>query len=363
MHLNWFSPLPPALTDVAHFTARILPELSQRVQLTLWTPEKEYDHRLNQYADIRLISRIDDVDLAAADMNVFNVGNDRGHHRKILELALSHSGVIVLHDLFLPSLIRHRDKKNAPPNAADSLWFTQRIVSHSLAVIVHTEIGLKTLGQNQRLVVRAHPLPYVASDPPPIRTASTDSKKRLIIFGFLGSNRRLESVLHALHTYERRNTLHLDVFGTLSKPRTIRRLVKKLNLVDHVTIHGFASEAELERALTKADLAINLRYPTMGEASGSQLRIWDHALPSLVTPVGWYLDLPSDAVGYVDPKNEITDLHLHFDKLQQAPELYRRMGERGRTTLIAQHQPRAYADAIVNISHEAVRLNQGNKNE
>ena len=36
------------------------------------------------------------------------------------------------------------------------------------------------------------------------------------------------------------------------------------------------------------ELLINLRYPTMGEASLSQLRIWRHALPSMVTQVGWH---------------------------------------------------------------------------
>ena len=59
--------------------------------------------------------------------------------------------------------------------------------------------------------------------------------------------------------------------------------VELLGLRERVTFHGYVSEAELEAALDDADLAVNLRYPTMGEASGSQLRIWDHALPSLVT--------------------------------------------------------------------------------
>lgn len=344
------------MTDVAHFTARILPELSQRVQLTLWTPEKRCDPQLNKYVEVRSISEINDVDLAAADMNVFNIGNDRGHHQKILKLALSNPGVIVLHDLFLPSLIRRRDRKIAPPNAADWLWFTHRMVSGALAVMVHTRIAFSTLSEDQRLMIRTHPLPYPASDPPPTRAASPDSSKRLIIFGFLGSNRRLESVLDSLRTYERRNALHLDVFGTLSKPRTFRRMVKKLRLQDRVTFHGYVPEAELERALTETDLAINLRYPTMGEASGSQLQIWDHALPSLVTPVGWYKELPKDTVAYVDTSNEIGDLHFHFENLQSDPGFYRKMGEKGRAALIAHHQPKTYADAIVTLSKSAMEL-------
>ena len=47
-----------------------------------------------------------------------------------------------------------------------------------------------------------------------------------------------------------------------------------------VQLHGYTPEKELNKVLEKSHLAINLRYPTMGEASGSQLRIWYHALPS-----------------------------------------------------------------------------------
>ena len=51
-----------------------------------------------------------------------------------------------------------------------------------------------------------------------------------------------------------------------------------------VKIHGYVRD--LDERLAEADLAVNLRYPSMGEASAAQLRIWDHALPSLVTERG-----------------------------------------------------------------------------
>ena len=40
MHLNWFSPLPPARTDIANFTARVAALLAQRFSLTFWTGAK-----------------------------------------------------------------------------------------------------------------------------------------------------------------------------------------------------------------------------------------------------------------------------------------------------------------------------------
>jgi hypothetical protein len=50
----------------------------------------------------------------------------------------------------------------------------------------------------------------------------------------------------------------------------------------------------------------------MGEASGSQLRIWDHALPSIVSKNDWYATLPSETVAFVSPDHEIEGVKYHL---------------------------------------------------
>src|SRR6266540_198434 len=357
MHLNWFSPLPPAMTDVANFTARVLPALAGRVALTLWTDQPNYDKRLERHADVRIFSGLSKTEFSSGRTNVFNLGNNRAFHKNILRLCRTQSGIIILHDLFLPNLIPRMRReilaalRVSPDKQANVL--RQRALANALGVIVHTRAAFETLRHEIDCPVRFQPLPYLASERKPARPTRTTLPIRLVAFGFLGSNRRLESTLRALHTYPRKKVFHLDIYGVVPKARAIRRLIRKLDLDESVTLHGFVSEADLNQALDIADLAINLRYPTMGEASGSQLRLWDHALPSLVTPVGWYAELPPGTAGWVDPKNEIGDLHAHFDIVHDEPDFYRRMGERGRATLIADHRPDAYADALLNLVRQA----------
>ena len=48
--INWFSPLPPARTGIADYTFGILPELSRRAEVTLWTDRTGWDPALEQYA-------------------------------------------------------------------------------------------------------------------------------------------------------------------------------------------------------------------------------------------------------------------------------------------------------------------------
>src|SRR6185295_18992235 len=124
--------------------------------------------------------------------------------------------------------------------------------------------------------------------------------------------------------------------------------LRTLDLKRQVTLHGFTSEAKLDQALSEAHLAINLRYPTMGEASGSQLRIWSHGLPSMVSKVGWYASLPAEAVAFVRPDaNEVLDIQFNLRAFLSSPGAFAVMGELGRRELEAQHTCEQYANTII----------------
>ena len=147
----------------------------------------------------------------------------------------------------------------------------------------------------------------------------------------------------------RKRGIH-KAFTPLLVTRNSSRGIRALGLKSLVTLHGFAAEAELDDALRKADLAINLRYPTMGEASGSQLRIWAHALPSLVTNVGWYASLHADAVAFVRPSDdEIEDIQTHLRAFLEYPEKFALMGGKGFELLKQQHSPEGLANGLLSL--------------
>ena len=120
-----------------------------------------------------------------------------------------------------------------------------------------------------------------------------------------------------------------------------------------VELHGFVPKAELDRGIARAHLAVNLRHPTMGEASASQLRTWAHGLPSLVTRTGWYATLPADAVFFVDPEDEVDGIKRHLARLLARPEAFAAAGRRGRELVAALHSPRRYAEGLVEIARQA----------
>ncbi len=60
-------------------------------------------------------------------------------------------------------------------------------------------------------------------------------------------------------------------------------------------IRGFAPLAEMERLIAAADIGINLRNPTMGENSGSLLRMLSYGQPVIVSDSGSYREIPDIA--------------------------------------------------------------------
>ena len=151
---------------------------------------------------------------------------------------------------------------------------TPLALENSLAVVVHTQEALTQVEALKEWPVALASLPRALPPDGNVTLNSAVAPFRLIMFGYMGRNRRLESVLEALGTLPERESFRLDIFGDIADGRALRKRIAKLRLDRLVKLHGYTAEAELNKALQSSHHAINLRFPTMGQASGSQLRIW-----------------------------------------------------------------------------------------
>src|SRR5690606_30437605 len=112
--------------------------------------------------------------------------------------------------------------------------------------------------------------------------------------------------------------------------KPLKQRIAELGIKDSVKLHGYLSEPALEALLNKAHLAINLRYPSRGEASGAQLRFWNHSLPTVVTNTGWYSRLDPAAVVHIDPEHEQAELQAQINRALDDYPSFREIGLRGR---------------------------------
>lgn len=383
--LDVFTPLPPAMTDIANHSAGVLPHLGRDADVRVWVAQEEWD--LPPTPGVR-VRRFDPAALPLAELNgadaaFFNFGNNAAVHREIFEAAACVPGIAVLHDLnlhhffaglarddagrttYLDALHRHHGPEAEAQGQAflagtapfgplvECYPLSLGVAGRALALVAHNEAGLAELRAHTRLPLYHVPLSLASDGVADPRRAPAHPPYRLIVFGFIGDNRRLDAVLRALAALPDPGLFRLDIYGRLDDEARTAALIQTLGLQDAVICHGYVPAETLDRALAAAHLAINLRFPTMGEASGSQLRIWAHALPSLVTRVGWYATLPRSAVFFVEPEREHEELirHLMAFHADQGPFLA--AGRRGRALVLGTHSPASYARALLDIAAQA----------
>jgi glycosyltransferase involved in cell wall biosynthesis len=385
LKLNFFTPLPPVRSNVANHSLVVVDALQRLADVIVWTDQTE-PPEMTQTIQVQHFdpARVPWPLLHAADLNIYNVGNNESFHRAIFDVARQAPGLMVLHDTRLQHFfgryaenggadrdfyLESMHRGHGPQAVADAHAFmagnhgfdvlverypmTTIAVERGIAAVIHNEGELAAIEGKTRTPIFYLPLVYAAGAAP-VRSPP-GATLRLIVFGFIGLNRRLGGILEALAGLPDKDVV-LDIYGELEPSLAIDSLAASLGLARRVRHHGFVPDAELAAALARADLALNLRFPSMGEASGSQLYIWDAALPSLVTRTGWYASLPGDAVFFVEPDDEVATIQSHLTALRRDPERFRRAGLRGRELLLQHHAPAAYAQGLVAIAHQAKAL-------
>lgn len=385
MKLNLFSPLPPTRSDIARLTVHMLPHLAREAEITVWCSEPEWKCDPPRGATVRHYDwrRPPWREINQADATFYQMGNDPRYHHAIWHLSQQHPGIVILHDFmlqhFFSGLVFHNGGLNRrqylelverhhgikgrvlaeahvqglieTEELAQRCPLTEAATENALAVIVHSAAAYAALPEDASVALVPLCVGMTAPELDPRRTAT--EQYRLTVFGFLGPNRKLPLLLRALAEFPERHRFRLDIFGTMDGQEKMHQLVSRLGLSETVTLHGFVTANELDAALRRTDLVVNLRDPSMGEASGSQLHLWQYGLPSLVTRRAWYATLPDDTVAFVRPQHEIEDIQRHLAEFLRDPETYRALGRNGRRFVEEHHSIESYATALLEFAADA----------
>ncbi len=357
MKVAYYSPLPPSRSGIADYSALLLPELEQRI-----------DVEIARRGRLRRAPK--------ADIALYHVGNDPEAHGWIVEALRRRPGVVVLHELVLHHLVAgitlargdaagylaamERDHGLAGrllaygvlDNRLPSLWETRpqdfplagEVLRLAQSLIVHSryvEEGARAAGYEGPISRIPHPA---------WRHDAPSPQGSLIgCFGHLNESKRIPQLYAAFARVRARvPDARLLVVGGAST-----RLVG-LETPDGVTREGYVDEERLWSLMASCDVVVSLRAPTMGETSGTVVRALSIGRPLVVSDVGWFAELPDTvAVKVASDEREVDTLTRELQQLLTDDARRSAMSAAARELAASRHDVGRVADLYVAALEEA----------
>jgi glycosyltransferase involved in cell wall biosynthesis len=308
MTVGFYSPLPPARTGVADYSAALA-------------------GALRRFGPI-------EAGAERADVSLYHLGNNQ-LHRAIYERALARPGVIVLHDavlqhFFLGSMEERayaeefvynygewsRDLaadlyRRRAASAGDPRYFAypmlRRIVERSRAVIVHNPAAAAIVRRHAPAAA-VHEIPHLFAAPElPAPAAAMRFRQRIGIqdgafvfgvFGYLRESKRLLSILRAFRAAAPKNAWLLVAGDIVSSD--LERAAAPWLEHPRVCRLPYLDERDFWLAAAATDACINLRHPAAGETSGISIRLMGIGKAVMLTDGAETSAFPEDAAVRID---------------------------------------------------------------
>jgi glycosyltransferase involved in cell wall biosynthesis/SAM-dependent methyltransferase len=342
----FFSPLPPARSGIADYSAALLEELRKLVEVEVFA---------SQPASFRA----SDFDVA-----LYQVGNNV-YHDFCYQAALDRPGVVVVHEANLHHLIaditiKRNDwdaymravEQEGGPDALEyarrvralevgpdyeGVPMLRRLLARSKAAIVHSgcvESELRRAGFAGPVARIQHGAWIQDASRSEFRDRlGLDEVVPLIgIFGFLKPYKRMPESLRAFRRLLRvQPQARLILVGEPHPELRLESLIQSLDLRAQVRVLGFRPIEEFVGYLAACDIILNLRYPTVGENSGTLMRSLGLGKAVIVSDIGSFSEL-QDSICLKAPVDASEEDHLfeYLNLLVSRPELRRALGAQAR---------------------------------
>ncbi|HLL77212.1 MAG TPA: glycosyltransferase family 4 protein [Pyrinomonadaceae bacterium] len=394
MRVAYFSPLNPQRSGISDYSEELLPHLASGAEIDLFVDgfapsNPSVAGRFRWFDYRRDPARLSE--LSAYDVALYHMGNDHRYHAGVYEAALAHPGVVVLHDFALqhfflglarttgaPSLyLDELEACHGPRARADaeqtlrrggtpaaalaplSFPLNRRLANAAEGLVVHSEWSRTRLSQVAPAVPVARiNLPVVPEDAGARDSEAVRGPRRVEIasFGHITTEKGIERTLAALASLGEGYNFHYTLVGQ-PDGFDVTELARHHKLAGRVTVTGFVTLEEFKARIRATDIAVNLRERTVGETSASVCRIMAAGVPVLVSDVGWFSELPDDAVVKIDAgEGSDAQLRAFLARLIADEPLRRRIGENARLYVLAEHSIERSAAAYLDFLSETVRL-------
>jgi glycosyltransferase involved in cell wall biosynthesis len=410
------SPLPPAPSGIADYTADLVALLAPRHGIELFHGQAEIDAaRLPPGVPVRPAAELASRSRERPyDLVVHQLGNHPVHDFQY-DLLSRVPGLLVLHELVLhharaahflesepvrawranPASVEARERAEpvleawrdeleyAYPGRGERLHAAQlgtvgellpyayplfRIpVEASRAVAVHNRFAAQAVREElPDAVVLQAPMPMgrLAVDAASVRALRARlgfATDELVVgvFGLLTREKRVASVARAVaRGASAQGRLRLLLVGPVPDRARLDADLERLGVRERTVVAGRVSLAELAAHIEAADVVAHLRYPSARETSAALLRVLAQGRPTIVSDLEHQAELPDDAVLRVDMADEEAALEAALLRLLREPALREALSRAAAAYVAREHAPARVAAEWDRVLDEARRARQ-----
>jgi glycosyltransferase involved in cell wall biosynthesis len=336
--------MPPSKSGIADYSAALISDLEKRCSVTV------FDSAAQKF------------DPAQFDVALYHLGNNP-YHDFVYETALRNPGVVVMHEANLHHLMAHLTIRRgdwdayvaeceyngaSPAHTArvrqleagpdyDGVAMTRRLLETARGVIVHSRYvanEMRRQGYQGPVAVIPHGAWIPQTDRPATRHAlGLDESTPLVgAFGYLKPYKRIAESLRAMRRLVRLDPrVRMILVGEPHPELPLAQLIRTLDLREHVRVLGFVPIEKFVDYMGACDIVLNLRYPTVGETSGSLHRALGLGKSVLVSEIGSFAEYPDDICLKVPVGAHEEDLIFEYlNTLVARPDLAAAMGARAK---------------------------------
>ena len=387
-----FTPLPPEQNGIADYSHHLLAALSAHFDCAAYVGELVA--QTHPYIPIREAEQAFRYLTPSAHI-LHQIGNNPGHVF-VLEALRRWGGISTLHDQNLHYLYEvagagkaelsrrmiaissnlgaqyARHLRMGVKTTANYALFDMldEILALSGAVIVHSQFAKRRLAvlYGHERTAHVHVVPHLVL---PMEGHTPTMRERLgvpegalliVTCGFATAAKRFDWLIAALEELSRRGVEYFWVHAGKERPEEFplsQNVARSPAVHGRSRVTGYLSETELNAHISASDILINLRYPSVGESSGSLARAMSAARCCVVSDTAAYSDIARDAVVHIGIDDPVSQLANALEGLCLNAGARARVGSAARRLATSDWSParvaESYRDLIVRSRPRAPR--------
>lgn len=282
------------------------------------------------------------------DAVFYHIGNS-DYHIKSIARALYLPGCVILHDtnireayrIMLENDMLSPDRYEAEQRLDTLLGvknssFLGSIINRQRALIGHSQYALDAA----RDYATSNEPPFIQAQLPtnvPSMGRMRNYKQPVIGLAGILANVKGVQVMEALANVEDFSNIQFRLFGY---DFTGDDTVERLSAYGNVSVSTNLSDFDFQNNLSKLDIFVNYRVKYQGETSLSTLEAMRYGVVVVVRNIGWYSELPDDAVVKVEAEENIEPV---LRELMSMPAKLTEISKNAKKYVRKNHSHSAYA--------------------